>query len=163
VTTVLLALRRSTRTVQELLIVKARASGLSLPEFLTLARAADGDGVTVTDARRALGLGSSSMTALADRLQRDGLVRRVGDPTDRRLTVLKASAKGSRVVERALGPLYVGLGAIVGALEPEELRFLERFLEQTAKLYADQVYETGPPDPAARRASSARRPRRSGD
>jgi DNA-binding MarR family transcriptional regulator len=154
-----LALRSSTRTVQELLIAKARSSGLSLPELLTLARAADGDGVAVNEARRALGLGSSSMTALADRLERDGLIRRVAHPTDRRSTILKATAKGRRIIERALGPLYVGLATIVGSLDHQELRFLERFLAQTAKLYDDEVAAEGPRDPGSRRTSSARRPR----
>src|SRR5207253_4665467 len=130
---VVLALRRSTRSVQQLITAQAGAAGLSLPELLTLARAADADGVTVTDARQALGLRSSSMTALADRLERDRLLRRVPHPTDRRSTILRATPKGRRVVERALGTLIGGVAGIVGAMRPDELATLERFLDQTSE------------------------------
>jgi DNA-binding MarR family transcriptional regulator len=156
---VVLALRRSTRSVQHLLTAQAGAHGLSLPELLTLVRATDEEGVTVTAARHALGMRSSSMTALADRLERDRLLRRAPHPTDRRSTVLRATPKGRRVVERALGPIVGGVAGIVSSLKPVELATLERFLDQTADLYNELEAAIQASGSATRRAASARRRR----
>ena len=48
----------------------------------------------------ALGIAPSTLTRLADRLVRDGLVERVADPDDRRAVLLSESRKGARLAER---------------------------------------------------------------
>jgi DNA-binding MarR family transcriptional regulator len=157
-----LSLRRSTRVLQQLLTARARESGLSLPELFTLIRAAEGDGVVVSDARDALGLGSSSMTDLADRLERDGLLRRVPHPTDRRSTVLRATRRGEGVRARALDPLLGGLARIVAELDRDELGVIERFMDSTSELYSEMAASHAPRQAGARRSSAPRRPRRQG-
>lgn len=97
------------------------------------------------------------MTALADRLERDRLLRRVPHPNDRRSTLLKATAKGQKVVERALGPIVGGVAEIVGELAPSELATLERFLDQTADLYSELEAAMGSNHRGGRRSPAARR------
>jgi homoprotocatechuate degradation regulator HpaR len=50
-------------------------------------------------AREAFILGPS-LTGVLARMERDGLVRRERDPADQRRTVVEATAKGARLVER---------------------------------------------------------------
>jgi integrase len=59
----------ASRALQRLLIAQSRAGGLGLLEFLVLARAAEGEGVTPGEARRSLGLRTSTMAGLCDRLE----------------------------------------------------------------------------------------------
>ena len=51
--------------------------------------------------RRRLGLTSGSVTALLDRLENRGVVRRCADPDDRRALRVEPSAKGDRLVREA--------------------------------------------------------------
>jgi DNA-binding MarR family transcriptional regulator len=68
---------------------------------------------TVADA---LGIARSTMTRLANRLVRDGLVDRSSDPADRRAVVLSLTRRGHRTAERvkawrlrALADRFVGV------------------------------------------------------
>ncbi len=97
-------------------------------EFLVLSRVAEGDGVTPGEVGRSLGLATSTMTGLSDRLEADQLVRRHPHPTDRRLLLLKATPKGRIIRKRALGPILAGLTAEASALESLSERSLAAWL-----------------------------------
>jgi DNA-binding MarR family transcriptional regulator len=84
--------------------------------------------MTGAELRRILGLTSSSISELADRLERNGMITRTRPRVDRRLVVLKPTARGRRVVERALGPLLARMATAVRALTDEELDVVSRFL-----------------------------------
>lgn len=58
------------------------------------------DGVTMNDLARAQGVALSSATALADRLVRNGLAERGGDPADRRVVRLLATPAARAAAER---------------------------------------------------------------
>ncbi len=93
----LAALPQASHARQEFLIAEARG-GRGLLEFLTLIRAGAGDGVTTHEAGRALRVGSSTMTGLADRLEEDGFIRSNPYAGDRRQVLLRATVKGRRVL-----------------------------------------------------------------
>jgi len=70
----------------------------------------------IVDVRRRLEVTPSTMTSLADRLERGGYVKRVAHPTNRRTIVLELTAKGKRafqgemefyrqLIDQALSPL----------------------------------------------------------
>lgn len=70
----------------------------------------------IVDLRGRLGVSPSTMTSLADRLERGGYVQRQAHPTNRRVIVLKLTAKGKRafrgelefyrhLIEQVLRPL----------------------------------------------------------
>lgn len=147
---VLLALRTANRALQAFLTAQARTHRLSLMEFLVLSRAADPDGVTTVDAGRSLRLGSSTMTGLADRLETAGLVRRAAHPTDRRMMVLRATAKGRVLRDRALAALHTEIEELAASLAPSERAVVARFLSEVAALVVDQAGTSGR-HPAANR------------
>jgi DNA-binding MarR family transcriptional regulator len=135
----MVALRGLSHALQEFLTARARVSGLALTELTTLIRAADGNGVHPADAARALGMRSSSMTALADRLEQRRLIRRVPHPTDRRLVYLKATPHGQKHLERALGPLLGQLSECVGALTEGERGTLTQFAAELTALLVERA------------------------
>ena len=153
-------LQGASRALQRLLIAQARASGLGLLEFLVLCRAAEADGVIPGDVGRSLGLSTSTMTGLSDRLERNQVVRRHPHPTDGRLLLLKATAKGRRILQRTLGPILAELTAEATALGAGERVAVRRFLDRVIVVvnqHADTLQRS--PQPLAARASTPRRPR----
>jgi DNA-binding MarR family transcriptional regulator len=91
------------------------------------------------------GLATASVTALVDRLERRGFVRRVRDPADRRRVIVEPSAEA---VDR-IAPLFESsrrtLARLLSSYTPEQLevildfltRSTERLRGETAKLASD--------------------------
>jgi DNA-binding MarR family transcriptional regulator len=159
----LVSMRRATRAVESYLVALARATGLGLLEFLVLVRAVEPEGVTARDAGLAFGLSTSTMTGIVDRLEQDGLVQRRPHPTDRRVLVLKASAKGRRTVERASGPLQTEIERVLAELEPRERARLGCFLDWATLLVSEhaQTARRAPGGRVILRDPGPRRTRRS--
>jgi MarR family 2-MHQ and catechol resistance regulon transcriptional repressor len=68
----------------------------------------------------------SNVTTVVDNLERDGLVRRVRDETDRRVQVVHVTEQGRTLLERSL-PQHIGrVVALMSALDPDEQRELGR-------------------------------------
>lgn len=149
---VVLTLRRASRALQTLLIAQARAGGLGLLDFLVLTRACDEGGVLPLEVGRALGLNSSTMTGLADRLERDRMIRRVPHPSDRRLVVLEATKKGLRLRDKTLEPLIAELTRAVERLAPSERALVKGFLGDLTDLMTEHLASL----PVRRRASRTR-------
>jgi DNA-binding MarR family transcriptional regulator len=134
-----LTLSDASRALQRLLVAQTRSSGLGLFEYLVLSRAADGDGVIPGDVGRSVGLSTSTMTGVSNRLEEQELIRRHPHPTDRRLLLLKATPKGRRVCERTLGPLWSALIAEATLLEPSHRVAVIGFLERVIPLLNERA------------------------
>jgi DNA-binding MarR family transcriptional regulator len=74
----------------------------------------------------------SNMTQLVDRLEDDGLVRRVADPNDRRSVRATLTRAGQRRHDHAIALLRVREAEIVGALDLEECAEIQRLLARLA-------------------------------
>jgi len=71
--------------------------------------------VTLADG---LGLSARNVTALADSLETDGLVRRVAHPTDRRATLLELTAPGVAAADESLAPRLAAMGRLFDEISP---------------------------------------------
>jgi DNA-binding MarR family transcriptional regulator len=81
----MLALLEAARCIQEKLEVALEAVGLSPAKFQALdALVKAGEPLALSELAGCLKCVRSNITQLADRLESDGLVKRVDDPTDRR-------------------------------------------------------------------------------
>ncbi|MEU4834618.1 MarR family transcriptional regulator [Streptosporangium sp. NPDC023615] len=78
-----------------------------------------------------LGFGASAITALVDRLERAGYVRRVPDPADRRRVLVTATSGQTP----DLGMIFADLGREMGA-------FLAEYDERELALILDYVTKT---------------------
>ena len=102
--------------------------------------------VAIMDARRrgtaltagglgeAVDLRSASVTALVDRLERVGHVRRVRDPEDRRRVSLEISESAMAAGAAFFGGLQSDLVAAMSGYSDEELAVVRRFLTEMADL-----------------------------
>jgi MarR family 2-MHQ and catechol resistance regulon transcriptional repressor len=78
----------------------------------------------------------SNVTTVVDNLERDGLVRRERDRTDRRIQIIHLTEKGRELLARAL-PVHVDrVTRTMAALDPDEQRELGRLCRKLGKAAA---------------------------
>ena len=87
---------------------------------------------TMKDFSERLGVTQSTVTQLADRLVKRGLIDRSSDPTDRRVVRLHLSTYGLEILERAEAAKSQLLEEIWEALDPEEQTEVLQGLETLA-------------------------------
>lgn len=107
------------------------------------------DGITPTALAAALGVALPTVSLLADRLVRAGLIRRDRDPDDRRRVLLRLTAAGERVRSgySLLDPDRVR--ALLGVMTPAEqtagVEGLTALAEATRRLVAGRAPEADRP------------------
>jgi DNA-binding MarR family transcriptional regulator len=98
-----------------------------------------GEALTAGGLGAAVELRSASVTALVDRLEKVGHVRRVRDETDRRRVSLEMSDAAMTAGAEFFGGLQRDLGAAMAGYSDEELAVVRRFLtEMTDVIVAHQ-------------------------
>ncbi|MDV7244700.1 MULTISPECIES: MarR family winged helix-turn-helix transcriptional regulator [Rhodococcus] len=76
-----------------------------------------------------LGINSASVTALLDRMEKAGLVRRTPDAEDRRRSRITVTATAMNLGETFFGPLINRTTTILEGFEPSERQTISRFLD----------------------------------
>jgi DNA-binding MarR family transcriptional regulator len=94
---------------------------------------------------RQLGLNSAGTTALVDRLERLGHVRRTRDARDRRRVRLEVDEKAVALGWSFFGPLITEVVAALRALSRAELATVQHFLLDMQKIVAAQRNPAGGP------------------
>ncbi|MFM9590335.1 MarR family winged helix-turn-helix transcriptional regulator [Streptomyces scabiei] len=108
-------------------------SGLGMPEtwfevLLRLGRT-PGHRLRMTDLAEAVSFSSGGFTRLADRMAKEGLIRRDPDPHDRRAALAVLTDEGAAALDRAMATHVSHLRTHVsGLLSAEDRRHLERTL-----------------------------------
>lgn len=97
---------------------------LTMPQLKLLFMVAAGQGVTMTQLARNVGMTLSTATGVADRLIGQGFARRENDPADRRLVLLHATDAGTALVDRLIQFGQAQLMQITERLTIDELRLL---------------------------------------
>jgi DNA-binding MarR family transcriptional regulator len=82
------------------------------------------------DLARRAELTSGTMTSRLDHLERAGLVRRVGDPNDRRSVLVELTAKGEKKVAQAMGVQGEKEKLFAAALSAKEMEQLNALLRK---------------------------------
>jgi DNA-binding MarR family transcriptional regulator len=83
-----------------------------------------------------LGLNSASVTALLDRLERLGHVRRERDPGDRRRILLSVTPSAKDLGQAYFGPLIDRLVTTMDGYDERDLSAVRRFLTDTLAITA---------------------------
>ena len=99
------------------------------------------DGLTPGQLGDRLSLSSGAVTALVDRLERLGWVRRDRHPTDRRSVIVRKAGSAESEVERIFAPLMKAMTAAAGQLSPAERDACVRFLEGATDAVAARARE----------------------
>lgn len=91
--------------VQKLVLAEVRdelSGDVSLPRFDLLANLHRDDGQTLASLSRHMLVTAGNLTGLVDRAERDGLVARKPDPTDRRATRVMLTPRGRSLYAEAM-------------------------------------------------------------
>ncbi|WP_324275438.1 MarR family transcriptional regulator [Blastococcus brunescens] len=91
-------------------------------------------------------LRSASVTALVDRLEKVGHLRRVRDVEDRRRVALEMSDSAMAAGAEHFGGLAKDLGAAMEAYSEEELAVVRRFLLDMTEATMRHSRRPGPPE-----------------
>jgi DNA-binding MarR family transcriptional regulator len=88
-------------------------------------------------------LPARNLTAVADSLETEHLVRRTPHPTDRRATLLEVTDSGRSAIESAIGPRLMGIDALFDVLSTAEkarlLSELKRLVDAMDEVAAEQT------------------------
>lgn len=109
---------------------------LTFPQFRALHVLQGREHVRVSDLGDAMRMSLASASALAERLERLGYVTRERDAEDRRIVILRLSAKGRRLVEEQQRRGLERLGQAVERMTPEERSALATTLRAFLRLDA---------------------------
>lgn len=113
------------------------ASGLSAARLSALSVLVFGGERTLGELAGAEHVRPATMTRVVQALERDGLVRREADPTDRRATRLSATKKGERMLWRARERRVDKLAGLLSHLTPREVEQVRRAAELVEKALED--------------------------
>jgi DNA-binding MarR family transcriptional regulator len=100
----------------------------TMPRFDLLANLEREDGQTLAALSRRMLVTAGNLTGLVDRAERDGVVERRPDPSDRRLSRVWLTGKGRELVQSLL-PMHAShVSELLGELDANERRDLRRLL-----------------------------------
>ena len=91
-----------------------------------------GEAVTAGSLADELGLTSGAVTAVVDRLERSGSLRRVRDGQDRRRVLLENSPEGRRLADQYFTPIRSRSREVMDRFTVDELEVVSRYLAATA-------------------------------
>ncbi len=123
------ALRALMWSVHDAEAALARRMGVGITDVQAL-QVLTGRATGTVELGESLGIRSASATALADRLQAAGHLRRAPHPTDGRRVVLQLTEPARVEVLAALRPLLDAVDAVVADLDETERAVVHRFLRR---------------------------------
>ncbi len=125
----------SRRVTKEL----ARVYGLTGPQ-VTVLKMLEGIGaLSLSDLSARMSARNSTVTGIADRMERDGLVERKRDADDRRVVRIRLTEKGRELAREIPVESMEVFGAALRALDHEERRSLRRILRRLSDRVAELV------------------------
>jgi DNA-binding MarR family transcriptional regulator len=102
---------------------------ITIPQFNALLLLRENGDMTIGDLGSKMYLASSTATDLIDRMERDGLVVRERDSSDRRVVRLHMQEKGHQMIREVMENRKRYLSEILSHLSPDEKEALKQSLE----------------------------------
>ena len=114
------------------------------PQLVCLLSIAEKDHVTLSELAQDVYLSPSTVVGIVDRLEREGFVHRERSTTDRRVVLIKITAKGKDFVAKAPSPIQDQLESRLEHLPSEEQRQIAESLEKIAELMGAERIDAAP-------------------
>lgn len=121
----------------------AESAGLGASDHKALDLLMRGGPLTAGDLTQRVGLSPASVSALIDRLEGRGYVRRKRDPNDGRRVLVEPVVEGLVPLHEAFGPFQTGLAGVLATYSDEELRTILSFLNRTTALLLTSAQPPG--------------------
>ncbi|MBD0281685.1 MAG: MarR family transcriptional regulator [Thermoleophilaceae bacterium] len=142
------ALRRFGLEDDRLDAIVARRFGAAPAEFKAMDHILATGGLTPGQLGDRLALSSGAVTALVDRLERLGWVKRVPHPTDRRSVIVSKASPKLSAGEAIYESFAEALAREASKMSPKERAACARFLEAAADIAAERATELRDSGPA---------------
>jgi DNA-binding MarR family transcriptional regulator len=104
------------------------AEDCTMPRFDLLANLEREDGQTLAALSRRMLVTAGNLTGLVDRAERDGVVQRRPDPSDRRLSRVYLTPKGRELITAILPSHAAHVSELLSPLDANDRRELRRLL-----------------------------------
>ncbi len=137
------------------------ASGLSAPRLSALSVVVFGGPLTLGQLAAAEQVKPPTMTRIVTGLEKDGLVQRIGDPRDRRLTRIRSTEKGRNVLAAGRARRVEKLAAAVRRLPGSELAELTRGVQLLGEIIGSMRGERTASESSREKTSAGERRQRS--
>ena len=132
------ALRRSADSVFRCVESELGARGVTTAQYGILLELMRSGPLMLTELSDLIFRSNSTITALIDRLEADGLVKRLAHETDRRVTLVELTPAGRELMERIRAPHRTALAAMLDCLSPGEMVLL-RDLVDRIRVHIEQI------------------------
>ena len=120
----------------------ARAFGLTGPQVTALKLLHAMGGMSLSDLSARMSARNSTVTGIADRMERDGLVERQRDENDRRVVRIRLTPRGRALSRQIPVESMEVFGAALRALDPQDRRDLRRILRRLSDRVEEEVKKT---------------------
>lgn len=95
--------------------------------------------ITAGELSKQTGLATGSVTALVDRLEKNGYVRRENDPNDRRRVIIVPQYEDKEEIINTYVPLHNAMVNLISSYTPKELELITQFLGKASTVLEDQI------------------------
>jgi len=127
---VYLLLRRTHDAVARRVEAELNKQGITTIQYGVIRHLCDGQSLSLTELSERLFRSASNMTTLIDRMERDGLVRRLDHAEDRRVTQVQLTTKGAELCASVRPVHRKFLTDLMACFEDEELAQLTTLLQK---------------------------------
>jgi len=117
----------------------AASLGLYNNDFLTIDILHEKGPVTAGELSKLTGLTTGSVTALIDRLEKTGFVRRQHDPHDRRKVIIVPLYENKEEVSNIYLQLHETMVKLASSYSDEELELITQFLGKASDVLEEQI------------------------
>jgi DNA-binding MarR family transcriptional regulator len=118
----------------------AASLGLYNSDYLSVDILHEKGPITAGELSKLTGLATGSVTALIDRLEKNGFVRRQNDPNDRRKVIIVPLYENKEEVFNTYLPLHTAMVKLASAYTEEELELITRFLGKASEVLEEQIH-----------------------
>ncbi|MGE7623899.1 MarR family winged helix-turn-helix transcriptional regulator [Viridibacillus sp. NPDC096237] len=117
----------------------AASLGLYNMDFKSLDILRETGPITAGELSKKTGLTTGSITALVDRLEKIGYVRRQNDPKDRRRVIIVPEYESKEEVRNTYEPLHKAMLELASSYTPEELALISQFIGKASTVLEEQI------------------------
>ncbi|MFX3631820.1 MAG: MarR family winged helix-turn-helix transcriptional regulator [Candidatus Pristimantibacillus sp.] len=114
--------------------------GLYNNDFLSVDILHETGPVTAGELSKLTGLTTGSVTALIDRLEKSGFVRRQHDPNDRRKVIIVPLYENNEEVSNTYLMLHAAMVKLASSYSDEELDLITQFLRKASIVLEEQIH-----------------------
>lgn len=121
--------------------IVAASLGITNNDFLSIDILHEKGSVTAGGLAKLTGLTTGSVTALIDRLEKNGFVRRQPDPKDRRKVIIVPLYEDKEEVSHTYLQLHAAMVELASTYSDEQLELITQFLNKAGTVLEEQIQQ----------------------